>query len=69
MFTSAIPQTSRRRIVKFAPPGTEVSADEAGYLRTKAVDDLVFRLDLKLREASRDDDSCVCPKYYPQYWQ
>jgi hypothetical protein len=45
------------------------SVDESDYKRAKAIDDLLSGLELKFRDPPRDDDSCVSPKYYPQYWK
>ena len=44
------------------------SLDESDYRRAKVVDGLLCRPDLQFRDPPRDDDSCVSPKYYPEYW-
>jgi hypothetical protein len=45
------------------------SVDESDYLRAKALDELLLRPGLQFREPPYDDDSCVSPKYYPEYWR
>jgi hypothetical protein len=55
--------------VVIAPAIGPFSVDEADYLRAKAIDGLLHRPGLQFREPPRDDDSCVSPKYYPEYWR
>jgi hypothetical protein len=45
------------------------SVDESDYKRAKAIDDLLSGSDLNFSDPPRDDDSCVSPKHYPQYWK
>jgi hypothetical protein len=52
-----------------APAIGPFSVDRADYLRAKAIDELLRRPGVQFREPPRDDDSCVSPKYYPEYWR
>jgi hypothetical protein len=55
--------------IRIQPGVGPFSVDESDYQRAKAVDDWLHARELQFREPLFEDDSCVCPKHYPQYWK
>jgi hypothetical protein len=55
--------------ITISPPPEHVSVDESDFQRAKAMDDVLKGHRLTFRDPARDDDSCVCPKYYPEFWK